>query len=494
MRDDLLALEPTPEEMREMARLATERVVEHIASLPSQPSLDISGARELARSLVESAPEEGTGVEQLLETVFERATPTSFTNPGPGFMAYIPGGGLYESAVADYIANGVNRYVTVWTAAPGLVQLEVNVVRWFCDMFGYPAEAEGFLSSGGSLSNFSAIFTARRERLPENFLNGTIYASDQVHHCVMRAAALAGFPESAVRMVPVDERWCIRIDELERRIQDDRAAGSKPFLIVGSVGTTNTGAVDDLDALADVAQRERLWLHLDAAYGGFFALTERGRRLMAGIERADSITLDPHKGLFLPYGTGCLLVRDGAALERAHTVHADYMPPMQDDRELVDFCEISPELSRDFRGLRVWLPIKVHGLAAFRRCLDEKLDLTEWAHAELQTIPELGIVAPAQLSVIAFRLEPSGLDVEQANRLNRELIDRVNARQRVFLTGTVLDGRFVLRICVLNFRTHLDRMKMCLEDIRLSVDEVLTSAGLGVDAGGAGGGRREKAS
>lgn len=477
-------LEPSPEEMRTMARLATERVVDHIRSLPEQPSLDIAGAHELARSLVEEPPESGADFEELLELIFDRATPTSFTNPGPGFMAYIPGGGLYESALADLIAGGINRYVTVWTAAPGLVQLEVNVIRWFCDMVGYPARAGGFLSSGGSLSNFSAIFTARRERLPEDFLKGTIYASSQVHHSVARAATLAGFPSSAVRTIAVDDRCRMRVDDLERQIAADREAGARPFLLVGSVGTTNTGAVDDLEALADVATREELWLHLDGAYGGFFAMTERGRERMIGIERADSITLDPHKGLFLPYGTGCLLVREAAALKRAHTVHADYMPPMQNSEDLVDFCEISPELSRDFRGLRVWLPIKKYGLAAFRRALDEKLDLTDWAHDELLKTAGIEIVTPPQLSVIAFRMALTGLDDDEANRLNRELLDRINGRKRVFLTETMLGGRFVLRICILSFRTHLDRMEMCLEDIRTSMAEVLESAGLGAGVDG----------
>ncbi|MCP4201355.1 MAG: aminotransferase class V-fold PLP-dependent enzyme [bacterium] len=473
MPDRRSALEPTPEEMREMTRLATDRIVAHIESLPSLPSLETAGGRELAASLVEDAPEFGTSPRELLELIFERVTPTSFTNPGPGFMAYIPGGGLFESALADFIAGGINRYVTVWAAAPGLVQLEVNVINWFCRMLGYAECAGGFLSSGGSLANFSAIFTARRERLSEDFLDGTIYVSNQIHHSVRRAATLAGFPTSAVRDVAVDEDRRIKVRDLEELISADRTRGRKPFLVVGSVGTTNTGAVDDLEALADIAERERLWLHLDAAYGGFFALTERGRRSMAGIERADSITLDPHKGLFLPYGTGCLLVRDVATLRRAHTVQADYMPPMQDSDELVDFCEISPELSRDYRGLRIWLPLKIHGLESFRKALDEKLDLTQWAYGELQTIEGIEIVAAPQLSVVAFRLAPSNLEEEDLDRLNRELIRRINDRKRVFLTGTLLDGRFVIRICVLSFRTHRDRMEMCLDDIRNSVSELL---------------------
>lgn len=473
-------LEPTAEEMRSLTRLATDRIVRHIETLPTQPSLAIEGGRELAAALAEEAPESGAAPEELLELIFEQATPTSFTNPGPGFMAYIPGGGLFESALADFIAGAINRYVTVWTAAPGLVQLEVNVIRWFCRMIGYPHSAGGFLSSGGSMANFSAVFTARRELLAENFLGGTIYVSEQVHHSISRAATLAGFGESALRVVPTDAKRRIEVDHLAEMIEDDRASGRTPFLVVGSVGTTNTGAIDDLEALADLAQKERLWLHLDAAYGGFFALTQRGRERMAGIERADSITLDPHKGLFLPYGTGCLLVRDPSALKRAHTIRADYMPPMQSSDDLIDFCEISPELSRDNRGLRVWLPIKMYGLSAFRAALDEKLDLTEWIHRELTKLEDLEIVAEPQLSVVAFRLAPkaptraNGLTQDELNRLNRDFLDAINKRKRVFLTETVLDGRFVIRICILNFRTHRDRLEMCLDDIRSAAQEVLS--------------------
>ena len=193
---------------------------------------------------------------------------------------------------------------------------------------------------------------------------------------------------------------------------------------------------------------------------------------MRGLERADSITLDPHKGLFLPYGTGCLLVRDGQTLARAHEIHADYMPPMQHSADKPDFCNISPELSRDFRGLRVWLPIKMHGLAAFREALDEKLDLTMWATDQLRKIEDLRIVAEPQLSIVAFRLEPPGISGETLDRLNRDLIERVNARQRVFITGTVLDGSFALRLCLVSFRTHHEQVAAAIEDLRAAVAEL----------------------
>ncbi len=476
-RDRAWPLEPSGDEMRALVDAAMERIVRHVASLPEQPASASEGGAELARSLAEALPEDGTPFEEILDLLFDRAVPCSFNTAGPGYLAYIPSGGIFHSALADLISASFNRYVGVWLAAPGLVQLEVNVVRWLCEIVGFPAGSGGVLTSGGSMANLIAVVTARRERLPERFLDGVLYASDQVHHSVKKAAVLAGFPPSNVREVPSDERFRLRVDELDRLIEQDRREGLTPFLVVASAGTTNTGAVDDLEALADLAEHQRLWLHVDAAYGGVFALTERGRRVLRGLERVDSVTLDPHKGLFLPYGNGALLMHDPEALRRAHSTHADYMPPMQDDPDLVDFCEISPELSRDFRGLRAWLPIKLLGIDVFRRQLGEKLDLTLWAAEELRRIPGVEVFGDPPLSLVVFRLVRPGLDGDALNALNRELLDRVNRRQRVFLTPTTLSGnRFVLRICVLSFRTHRERMEMALEDVRAVVDELADGA------------------
>jgi aromatic-L-amino-acid decarboxylase len=445
------------------------RIVPHIDSLGTQPAAYESGGAELARSLVEPLPEHGVSLEETLDLIFDRAMSKTFNTAGPGYLAYIPGGGVPHTAVAELISTAVNRYVGVWAAAPGLAQLETNVVRWFCEIVGYGKGSTGVLTSGGSLANFTAIVAARRTLLPENFLSGTIYTSDQVHHSITKAAVLAGFPADRVKSISSDEKFRIRIEELKDSIAADRSAGFSPFLIVGNAGTTNTGAVDDLNDLADLAAENAMWLHVDGAYGGFFMLTERGRAVMRGIERSDSVTLDPHKGLFLPYGTGSLLVRDGGALKRAHSVFADYMPPMQEEDDLIDFCQVSPELSRAFRGLRVWLPIKVNGVGPFRRNLDEKLDLAEWATQQLREIDGIEIVAEPQLSLLAFRLTRRGLDQEALNRLNQRFLDQINAPRRVYLTSTMLAGLFTLRICVLSFRTHLDRMEAALEDIRAAV-------------------------
>lgn len=465
-------LELSSEAMRELVERAMDRIVRHVETLGEQPMHATAGGRKLARSLREPMPEHGASFERLLRLLFGRVIPASLNTASPGYLAYIPGGGLFHSAVADLIADATNRYVGVWLAAPGLVQLESNVIDWFARMLGLPEGAGGILTTGGSLANFTAVVTARRERLPPAFQAGVLYASEQTHHSVKKAAMLAGFLPELVRELPCDARYRLRPDALRAAVRGDRAAGLSPFLVVGSAGTTSTGAVDDLARLADIAAEEGLWFHVDAAYGGFFALTERGRAAMRGIERADSITLDPHKGLFLPYGTGCLLVRDREALRRAHAVSASYLPPMQTDEDFVDFCELSPELSRAARGLRVWLPLKMHGAAVFRAELDEKLDLTRRAADALRAMPELELVAEPELSLFAFRLRAPGLDGPALDALNRRLVALVNARQRVLLTGATVDGRFVLRICVLSFRTHADRIDACIEDVAASLAEL----------------------
>lgn len=466
------SLELSPDALRGLIDAATRRIVAHIASLPDQPSSDTEGGAALARSLAEPLPESGRPAEELLELLFTRVIPKSFNTAGPGYLAYIPGGGLPHSAVADLIADGVNRYVGVFAAAPGLAQIESNVVRWFADLAGLPRAAGGILTSGGSLATFSALVAARRDRLPENFFSGILYASDQTHHALQKAAMLAGFPPGNVREIPTDDTYRMRVPALAEAIAADRAAGRTPFFVAGNAGTTNTGAVDDLAALAELAARERLWFHVDGAYGGFFLLTGEGRRRMAGIERADSIVLDPHKGLFLPYGTGALLVRDVETLRRAHALSAEYLPSMQEDPDLVDFNMLSPELSRDFRGLRVWLPLKMHGIGPFRTNLEEKLALARHAARELSRMPGIEILAEPQLSILAFRLARAGLDAPELDRINRDLLERINAKKRVYLTGTTLRGRFAIRICVLSFRTHRDRLDEGLEDIRAAVAEV----------------------
>jgi aromatic-L-amino-acid decarboxylase len=450
--------------MRRIVDEAMRRIVDHIESLPEQPAQNVEGATEEARALIEPLPERGEAYESLIAKLFDQYIPRSFNAAGPGYLAYIPGGGVFHAAVADLIADSVNRYVGVCAASPLLAQIEANVVRWFCQIIGLPRGSGGVLTSGGSLANFTAIATARDELARDDFAKCTLYCSDQVHHAFQKAAHLAGFPYANIREIATDAQFRIRIDALEEQIARDRADGWRPLIVAGSAGTTNTGAVDDLRELSRVAKANAMWFHIDGAYGAFFNLTERGRETMRGIELADSIILDPHKTLFLPFGTGAVLVRDAQALRRAHSLHADYLPAMQTEDELVDFCEISPELSRDFRGLRVWLPVKTFGIGVFREQLDEKLHLIDFITNEIRKIDGIEIVAEPQLTICAFRFRDD-------DALTRRLLERINARKRVMLTGAIVRGRFVIRICIVSHRTHRDRVQMAIDDIRAAVAE-----------------------
>ncbi len=456
-----LPLEPAPEELEAQTRAVADFVLAHVRSLAEQPSFDLDGVDELRASFREPLPEAG----QSLAFILQRLAPAiakSYNTAGPGYLAYIPGGGVYASALADFIATATNRYVGVSGAAPALAQIEETTVGWLCALMGLPAGARGILTSGGSLSNFSAIVTARHERLGEAFQDGSIYFSGETHHCVTKAARLAGFPGASLRALPTDARRRLVPAALEKAIRQDLAGGRRPFLVVANVGTTNTGAIDPLPEILTIAREHGLWVHADAAYGGFFRLAPGGPALLRGIEECDSITLDPHKGLFLPYGLGALLVRDGGALARAHRDTASYVQDVADEGSL-GFADLSPELSRDFRGLRVWLPLMLHGVAAFREQLAEKLSLARWAHRELAADPLFDMLDEPQLSVVAFRLRAPA---EDADRLGSELLRRVNARRRVFLSSTRMDGRYVLRLCVLSFRTHEDRVRDAVEALR----------------------------
>ncbi len=458
-------LDPAPEDMRAMGEAALGYLIGFIGGLDDAPAEATEGAIELARELRSAPPEGGVEFDRVFADV-QRAVERTFEYAGPGYLAYIPGGGLYTAALGEFIAQGVNRYAGLWQPSPAVVQIEENVARWLCDVFEYPATSQGLLLSGGSAANLSAMVTARHDRLGADFLDGTYYVSEQAHASVTKAATIAGFSERNVRLVPTDAELRMDPSALRSMVRADRDAGMRPFLVAPSAGTTNTGAIDPLDDIADVAADEELWMHVDGAYGGFFQLTERGRRWFSGIERSDSVTLDPHKGLFLPYGTGGLVVRDGTALRDAHFEGAAYLQDLPPTGELPNYSEYSAELSRDWRGLRVWLPLSVHGVGAFRGALDEKLDLALYLADALEADPNVDVVWRPQLTTVPFRLAGGGVESQ------RELLARINASKRVFLSSTMIHGDYVLRACIVSHRTHKDRIDECIEIVGRAAAEL----------------------
>jgi aromatic-L-amino-acid/L-tryptophan decarboxylase len=470
---DFVDLEFSVDEMRALADEVASRCIDHIASLPAQPSCGDVDAAEVCRQLREAAPQQGTAIGPLLDLLFDTCIPRSFTAPGPGYLAFIPGGGLYPAALADFITNTVNRYTGVWQGAPAMVQLEANALDWLREWMDFPRETRGLFTAGGSTATFNALLCARERHLGAEIRRGVLYTSDQAHHSVLKSAKLAGIMPDRVRAIPCDERYRLPVDALQDAMARDRRAGLVPFAVVSSAGTTNTGAVDPLDRIGSICRAEGLWHHIDGAYGAFFNVCDELRPVLAGLSQADSLTLDPHKGMFLPYGTGALIVRDGAALRAAHEATADYLPPMPHPDEFYDPSQHGPELSRGFPGLRVWLSIKLFGAAAFRAAIAEKRALAVDAARRVTALPHVVLDAPPELSLFAFHLTWPGASLAEEDAATRALMAGTTARGRVMVTGAVARGRYLGRVCVLSFRTHAAQIDALVDDMAAAIDAIV---------------------
>jgi glutamate/tyrosine decarboxylase-like PLP-dependent enzyme len=390
------------------------------------------------------------------------------------FFAYIPSGGLYESALADYLAAVSNRYAGVGAAAPGATRMEDAMLRWLAGVVGYPASAEGDLTSGGSMAALSAIVAAREacELNSARVTTAVVYQTTHTHHTFRKALHVAGLGECVVRDVAVDA--VLRMDPVALRacVEKDRAAGLHPWLIAATAGTTDAGAVDPLHAIADIAAQYSLWMHVDAAYGGAFALCNEGRQRLSGIERSDSLVLDPHKGFFLPCGIGVVLVRDGKKLYDAYHARGIYMQDVAGDSERSP-CDYSAELTRPFRALRFWLPFKVHGSQVFAAALEEKLLLAQYFHTEVTKIPGIEVGPEPDLSIVTFQYRSGSSD---SNVASKALLDAIHKDARVFLTSTTIAGQFTIRMAILTHTTHLDDVDLALQVIRectMTVDSKL---------------------
>lgn len=467
-------LEPKRSDMIRFGQDVLDRAVAFIDGISDRPVMPTEAPSGFIKTMLAPPPEQAGDLGELLDRV-DTAIAHAIEPGSPGFMAYVPPGGLYVSAIADFYARVTNRFVGMAAISPALTALEDSVVRWLASLCGFPGGSGGVLFTGGSMANFSAIIAARHDRLGERFQDGTLYMSAQTHHSVAKAARLAGFPAGSLRIVAHGPDLALDAQALAQAIAEDRKRGARPFLIVATAGTTNTGAVDPLPEVAAIAEAEGLWFHVDAAYGGMFRLTERGRRRLGGMEQAHSITLDPHKGMFLPMGTGALIVRDQALLRAAHEVDGDYLHDMRsgqtfDGEYLPNFAELGPELTREMRGLRAWLPLHLHGVAAFRTALDEKLDLAEAAYERLSREPLLDVPWRPQLSTMAFRIAARG--DAAAEKATQELLRRINSNGRILLSSTVIDGKFMIRLCILNYRTHAERVAEALDIITKAAREV----------------------
>lgn len=396
---------------------------------------------EAMRAAPPEAPGDAAAVMQRLQAAAE----TGWNKRVGGDLAYIPSGGLYSGAVAALLAAGLHVFTGSAFETPALVALEESVLRWFADLLGLPAPTEGLLLSGGSLANQAAVVCAR-ERGGFDAARSTAYLSARAHHSLHKALHLSGIAPARLRSVACDALGRLDLADLRAQLAADRAAGALPWLLVGSAGSTDTGAVDDLAALADLAEAQGLWLHVDAAYGGAFMLTERGRAVLDGIGLADSVTLDAHKGLMLPYGVAALLVRHAGALAAAHRGRGAYLRDVPALDGLPNYFERGPELSRPFRGLLVWLPLQLHGVAAFRAALDRSLDLARLAHTRLAAIPALELPLVPMLSIVVLR-------ARAGDAATQALLEALNTSGELHVSSTTLDGRVTVRLAFLHPRS-----------------------------------------
>jgi len=455
------ALEEGPTERRALTDRVTQlghRILDHLGERDIWDSTP-GAAEELLAMGVPDTPQDPDAV---LDLVAREVDGPGLQPAHGGHLGYIPGGGIYAGALGDYLAAVTNRYAGVFYAGPGAVRLENMLVRWLCGLAGYPEQSLGTLTSGGSIATLVALTAARDAKgiRPREVERAVVYTTAQAHHCVAKALAIAGLAEAPRRTVAMDDRFRMDAVALAAQIEVDVAAGLRPFLVVGTAGTTDTGALDPLAALADVAATHEAWFHVDAAYGGAFLLLDELRPRFAGIERADSIVVDPHKGLFNPYGTGAVLVRDPAHLAPSHGVSGVYLADALAVDEEPSPAAMSPELTRHFRGLRMWLPLVLHGLDRHRAALEEKLLLARYFHARAA---ELGFeVGPdPDLSVAMFRWVPR--DGGDATAFNEGLHQAVLDDGRVFVSTTRVDGVYWLRVALLCFRSHREQIEAVLE-------------------------------
>ena len=458
--------------MRRMGRRVADLVVDHLASLREQPAQQ-SLPRHDTESLIGGAPsEDGREFEDLVAFLGERVFPYHAREPHPHFMGYIPSSPTFPAVVGDWLAAGYNFFAGVWTVASGPNQIELTVLDWFRSWLGMPSGTSGLLTSGGSTATLTAVVAARHSADPsgEEISRLTLYTSEQAHSSVQRAAWIAGIPRGNVRSVPTDDRYRLRVEALRKAISGDRSAGLIPFLVVASAGTTNTGAVDPLNEIADLCAGEQLWMHVDAAYAGFAALTRQGAAALDGLGRADSVTLDPHKWLFVPFECGCLLARDPRKLEEAFSVHPEYLTDVRARDQDVNFADHGEQLTRSSHALKIWLSVQYFGVSQIREAIARGIHRAEYAERLFAAHRDFEILSPAQFGVVCFRARPAHLaEGADLDAVNERINARVNATGRFLISSTKLRGQFSLRLC-----THVHRMTDAdIDEVYLAIIKAL---------------------
>lgn len=473
-------LDFTPAQVRAIGGIFTEWMARYYEALPGRPVSPAAAAGTIRELLDEPLPQSGTGPERLLEIFDQVIVANSRHNGHPRMFGYVASPGTAAAAFADLLASTLNANVTAWRSAPAAATVEQVAVNWVKEMLGYPRRGAGLFVSGGSMANFAGLAAARSARLPDVVQTGLaarkplrIYVSNEGHFSVSKAAALLGIGKENVQTVKTGADFRIDLQDLEKLIEEDRAAGRLPCCVVANAGTVASGAFDPIDELAAIAHRYGMWLHVDGAYGGFAVLAPSARPLFRGIELADSVALDPHKWLYLSMGCGCVLYRDAESAERAFAHEAEYTRPVGlEAEEAFVFWDFGPELSRRFRALAVWFQIKCVGAQALAAAVERNIECARHLEGLIRTSPDFELLAPVPLSIVCFRYRPAGFDGD-LNAFNERLLVELQRQGHSYVSNARLKGRFALRACVLNYRTAKSDMEILVDDVRRAARSVL---------------------
>jgi glutamate/tyrosine decarboxylase-like PLP-dependent enzyme len=463
----------SPEAMLDLARRAAELVVSRIDGLRDEPAWRGGTRSELEPLMQGPPPEDGTDARLVLERAVRDVLPYAARVDHPRFFAFVPSAPTWPGVLADFVAAGFNVFQGTWLGSGGPSQLELVVIGWIRDWIGYPEAAGGLFTSGGSAASLDALVAAREAAGSPD--RPAVYMSDQSHSALERAARIVGIRRDRVRKIKSDRDFRIDMRALADAVAADRAAGLAPVAVCANGGATNTGAIDPLAEMADFCEAERIWLHVDAAYGGFAVLSERGRLLLAALERADSIALDAHKWLFQPFEAGCLMVKDVRRLEAAFSVRPEYLQDTEWGRDHPNFGDLGLQLSRSFRALKVWMTVQTFGLAAIRRAVARGIDFAERAERYVRASTTLELMSPASLGVVCFRVHPpgAGLDEPALEALNENVQQQVIDSGTAMMSSTRLRGTYSLRLCILNHHTTW-------EDVRATLAAIETFGAQGV--------------
>jgi aromatic-L-amino-acid decarboxylase len=461
------SLELTADEMRQLGYQVVDQIVEYYQTVADKPVMKIAPRTELESKLSEPMPEQPANVNSLLNQL-QRDVWSNIGNViHPRFFAFIPSPSNFVSVMADALAAGFNPFAGNWLEGSGPAQIELVTIDWLRQMCGLPETAGGLFVSGGSMANLTALVAAKHNRLDNRIENSVVYFSDQTHSSLEKALRILGFAREQICKLPSDEKFRLLMPELRQAVAADRAAGRRPFCVIANAGTTNTGAVDPLNDIADFCEAESLWLHIDGAYGAAACLTERGRKLMAGIERADSLSLDPHKWLFQPFEIGCVILRDARGLKKTFHTMAEYLEDTKRTEEQeINFYDYGIQLTRGFRALKLWLSLKTFGAAAFRQAIEHSFELAEFAESLVRQSKCWEVVSPATMGIVAFRfVPPYAASEEEINELNRRIVEAQIEDGFTFANSTALNGRVVQRLCTINHRTTKEDVLATIEKL-----------------------------